>query len=211
MRRRRSSVAPGFSRAPGHPEGWRYRRPAGWQQGCGAPAARCAVLIALALASPRGVLAQTAAPVERVTFEEAIARAVSHNPGVAEASAGILRAEAVLQQVRAGSRPAITGNATTTTIDTERSFGGEAVTPRTQLAATMDLAVPLLTPVRWAQRGRAGDQLRIARLGADEARRQIAIAAGEAYLAVITRRRVVELDERSRDTARAHFELPGWR
>ena len=34
------------------------------------------------------------------------------------------------------------------------------------------------------------------------------MATGEAYLAVIAGRRIVELNERARDTARAHMNTP---
>ena len=44
-----------------------------------------------------------------------------------------------------------------------------------------------------------------------DARRAIAMATGEAYLAVIAGRRIVELNERARDTARAHYEYANQR
>ena len=52
------------------------------------------------------VPAADAQPVaERLTFEEAIRRALDNNPGVAEASQAILRAEALLQQASIVRRP----------------------------------------------------------------------------------------------------------
>ena len=47
-------------------------------------------------AALRCVVAQTPAPIERVTFDEAIARAIENNPSAAIAAAGILRAEGLL-------------------------------------------------------------------------------------------------------------------
>ena len=66
--------------------------------------------------------------------------------------------------------------------------------------------VPLLAPVRWAERAQARDQVFVAERGAAEVRRQIAVAAAEAYLAIIAERRVLESNTRARDNARAHFE-----
>ena len=59
--------------------------------------------------------------------------------------------------------------------------------------------------MRWAERNQAEDEIFVSLRVADEARRAVAIAAGEAYLAIITQRRVLELNERARDNAQAHF------
>src|SRR5688572_20306064 len=61
--------------------------------------------------------AQTQAPVmERITFDEAIARALAKNPTIAQASTAILRAEGFLQQARAVTRPALNGSVATTVL-----------------------------------------------------------------------------------------------
>ena len=44
---------------------------------------------------------------ERVTFEDAVRRAVSSHPTVRQAAAGVLRAQAVLQQSQARTRPSL--------------------------------------------------------------------------------------------------------
>lgn len=145
--------------------------------------------------------------VERLTFDEAVARATARHPSIAEAAAGIRRAQAVLEQARAATRPAINASATTTTIDPVPSFSGFNVIPRTQLLAGIGLSVPVVTPVRWAQQNQAADQVAVAERASDEARRQIALATAQAYLQIITLRRVLELNERARETARAHAEF----
>jgi outer membrane protein TolC len=141
-----------------------------------------------------------------ITFEEAIQRAVTNHPTIEQAAAAVLRAEAVLQQVGARSRPSIDGTVSTRTIGPVQEFAGESINPRTQLTAGVNLAVPLLTPVRWAQRAQARDQVLVAERGADDVRRAIGVAAAEAYLAVIAQRRVLELNLRARDNAQAHFD-----
>lgn len=162
-----------------------------------------AVIAAVLLASPAAAQERAA---QAMTFDEAIRRAVTGHPTTEQAAAGILRAEAVLQQVGAQSRPALDATLTTRTIGPVQQFAGEAVNPRTQLTTGVNLVVPLLTPVRWARRAQAQDQILVAQRGADDVRRAIAVATAEAYLAVITQRRVLELSLRARDNAQAHYD-----
>jgi multidrug efflux system outer membrane protein len=154
-------------------------------------------------AAPLG--AQQAA-LERLTFDEAVRRAIANNPSVQQAAAGIIRAEALLQQVRSLSLPSADATVTSRTIGPVFEFAGEAVTPRTQAIISPRLTVPLLTPVRWAERAQARDQVLVAQRTSEDVKRAIGVAAAQAYLAVITEKRVLELNERSRDNARAHFE-----
>ena len=145
------------------------------------------------------------APIERITFEEAVQRAVAGNPAVEQAAAGIVRAEALLQQTRALSLPSLAATLTTTTIGPVPEFSGQSIVPRTQLNAGAAVTVPLFAPVRWAERVQAGDQVGVARRGVEDVRRQVAVATAQAYLAVIAARRLVELNERARDNAMAHY------
>jgi len=46
----------------------------------------------------------------------------------------------------------------------------------------------------------------VARIGAEETRRQIAVATSQAYLAIIAQRRQVEVNERARANAQAHLD-----
>jgi outer membrane protein len=154
------------------------------------------------LVSPPAV-AQT---MEAITFEEAIRRAVANNPTIQQAAAGILRAEALLQQTRALSLPAVNATLATTTIGPVPEFGGQTIVPRSQLNASLGFAVPVLQPVRWAQRNQAADQIVVSQRTSDDVRREIAVATAQAYLAIITQRRVLELNERARDNAKAHFD-----
>lgn len=164
--------------------------------------------VAVALLLPRCAAAQD---VERVTFEEAIRRAITNHPTIQQAAASVLRAESILQQVRARSLPSVNASFTTTVIDPVPSFAGSSIIPRAQTLSTGDVSVPLLTPVRWAERQQAADQVLVSQRAADDARREVAIAAGQAYLTVITQRRVLELNERARDNAKAHFDYANQR
>jgi outer membrane protein TolC len=148
---------------------------------------------------------------ESVSFEDAIQRAVRNHPTVQQAAAGILRAESILQQVRARSLPSVDATLSTNVIDPVTQFSGTSINPRTQTVTSAGLSLPLLTPVRWAERNQAEDEVLVSVRAADEARRAVAVAAGEAYLAIITQRRVLELNERARENASAHYEYANQR
>jgi outer membrane protein TolC len=147
---------------------------------------------------------------ERLTFQQAIARAEMNNPTVARATEGILRAEAILQQVRSSSLPAL-GLTAAVNMTNPVKFGGQTVIPGAQTQTTALLGVPILTPVAWAQRNQAGDQIVVAQQNEKDVKRQVAVAAGQAYLAIIARRRVLDLNSRARDNARAHYEFANQR
>jgi outer membrane protein TolC len=151
--------------------------------------------------------AQTPVAVERVTFQQAIDRAIRNNPTVTAASAGILRAEGLLRQARSATLLQVGATVTTTTLNQGVEFSGATVTPRNQVTASITADMPIVAAGAWARRVQAEDSRRIAELGTEDTRRQIALSTADAYLAVIAQRRVVEANQRARDTARAHFDL----
>jgi len=162
---------------------------------------------AIVLVASHSALAQG---LERLTFQQAIDRAVRNNPTVAQATAGIMRSEAILQQVRSTSLPSL-GLGSAVNVTNPVKFGGASVVPAVQTQTTPTLGVPILTPVAWAQRNQAGDQIVVAQQNEKDVQRQIAVAAGQSYLAIIARRRVLDLNSRARDNARAHFEFANQR
>ena len=154
-------------------------------------------------AQPAG---QPAAAADVVTFEAAVQRAIASNLTVERASAALLGAEALLMQARAAVRPGVTASIVTTVLDGERAFDGNVVTPRTQVALGGSADVPLLASAQWAARVHAADQVSIAKISVDDVRRQVAVAAAEAFLAVVGRKRQLEVNERARDTAKAQLD-----
>jgi outer membrane protein TolC len=144
--------------------------------------------------------------IEAISFDEAIRRAITNNPSIQQAAAGVLRAQSLLQQSRAAALPSVNANLTTNVIGPVPEFAGQNIVPRSQLNTSLALGVPLLAPVRWAERRQAADQVIVSQRTADDIRREIAIATADAYLAIITQKRVLELNERARDNARAHYE-----
>lgn len=152
----------------------------------------------------------SAQTLERLTFQQAIDRAVRNNPTVARATAGIMRAEAILQQVRSSSLPSLAATMATN-ITNAIKFSGQTVVPAVQTQTSAAFGVPILTPVAWAQRNQAGDQIVVAQQNTKDVQRQVAVAAGQSYLAIIARRRVLDLNTRARDNAKAHFEFANQR
>src|SRR5687768_11587345 len=160
------------------------------------------VVVGTGQAGP-GLYGQTQT-IEAISFDEAIRRAIAHNPTIQQAAAGILRAEALLQQTRALSLPSVNAALATNVIGPVPEFAGQSIIPRSQLNASVGLAVPVLQPVRWAERNQAADQVAVSRRASDDVRREVAVATAQAYLAIIASRRALELNERARDNAKAH-------
>jgi len=165
-------------------------------------------LALLGLALGRGAAAQEPAasdsPVlEQVTFDEAVSRATSRNPSVGEAAQAILRAEALLSEARSVFLPLAYGNVGTAVLDGARGFDGNIVQPRTQTAFSATASYPVLAASRWAAKNQAADRVETARIAAQETRLQVAVSAAQAYLAVITAERQLEIVVRNRDTAKA--------
>jgi outer membrane protein TolC len=157
--------------------------------------------------SPAIAAAQPPAPAERLTFQEAIKRAIERNPSSAVAAAGILRAEGLLVQARAATRPELNAFVTTTTLNSGVEFGGQTVSPQNSVLANLDLRAPIFAAAQWARRTQAEDTRRVAEANEADAHRQVAFAAADAYISIIASRRDVEATVRARDTARAHFDL----
>jgi outer membrane protein len=162
------------------------------------------VAFALLLAVSHLASAQTEPP--RITFDEAIRRALENNPGVAEASQSILRAEALLQQAQTVYRPTLSGTVITTVLDHDRGFDQFVTQPQVQSLVGAALSYPVIAASRWAVRAQAQDQVHVARLSVSEIRRQIAVATAQAYLAVIAQQRQVEVNLRARENAQAHVD-----
>ncbi|MEP7116200.1 MAG: TolC family protein [Acidobacteriota bacterium] len=169
-----------------------------------------AVALTLMVASSAAAQAPAGAPLapaaDVVTFDDAVQRAIAANLTVERASTAVLSAEALLLQARAAVRPGVTGSAVMTVLDGERAFDGNVVTPRTQVALGGSADLPLLASAQWAARLHAADQVAIAKISVNDVRRQVGVAAAEAYLAVVGRKRQVEVNERARDTAKAQLD-----
>lgn len=160
-----------------------------------------AALVALAFAAPAAAQAPKV-----VEFDEAVASAVAANRSVAQAATAIGRADALLRQARAATLPVVSATVASSTLDREVAFEDSVTQPRTQVTFGATASMNVLAPARWAAVNQARDQRVVAEASVAEARRQVAIAAAQAYLAVITQKRQVEVAERALETSRAHLD-----
>ena len=142
-----------------------------------------------------------------ITFRAAIDRALSQNTTVQQAVAEVLRAEALVQQARSSSLPQVNATASYTRYGYEIKFGAVVVQPHDVKNESGTISVPLVNLVSWAQWAHALDNKTIAELSVADARRRVAVAAANAFLTVIARRRTIDADQRALETARAHFDV----
>ncbi len=173
---------------------------------------RVIVVTALVLAAVVPAVAQTPAsgavrtpvPAMRtVEFAQAVRESIEKNPTVGQAAVSIARAEALVAQARAFTLPSASANVTTATLDSARGFAGGITQPRNQITVGGDVRYVV---GGFAVLGQARDQVDVATATSVEAKQGVAIAAAEAYLAVIAGRRQVEVATRAVETAQAHLD-----
>jgi outer membrane protein TolC len=176
-----------------------------------APAAPTAPASPFAPAAPDPAAADAGSPLEPVTFDEAVARALARSPASLFAAEEVRRAEGLRTEAASGALPQLGATATQTRLDADRVTGSgssaRVVAARDQTSLSAALAVPLVAPSRWAQWAHAEQQVDAARAGEGDARRAAALAAGRAYLAVLAGRSVLRVAESARDGARAHHDF----
>jgi outer membrane protein TolC len=157
-----------------------------------------------ARAQPQEAAAPPAPP---ITLQEAVRRAIARNPTWATAQEEIHRADALVEEARSASLPTLYGNATYTRLDSDRTLAnGTVAAAANQFNANLLLTVPLIQPHGWAQWSHAGDAADVVRASSSDVGRQVALAVGHAYLAVVAQKRVLEVTQRARDTDRAHYD-----
>ncbi len=150
--------------------------------------------------------------VEVIAFDQAIARALARNPSAAIALDEIARARAIVEEVRAASLPTLSLNGVYTRVEHDRVLIGATgattlITPADQVNASLYLNVPLVAPSRWVQWSHAKDTVDVARLSAADVQRQLALSTARTYLGVMVQHKVVEVSQRARDAARAHYQF----
>src|SRR5207249_11621508 len=133
---------------------------------------------------------------ERITFAEAMQRALARNASLLVAAQEIARVHGLMREVRAAALPTLFANGAYTRLDADRvsTSSGTATVfqPRDSWTGNVLLAVPLVAPQRWVQWEHAVEQVDVARLSAEDVRRQIAITAARTYVSVLTQHRFVQ-------------------
>jgi outer membrane protein len=149
--------------------------------------------------------AEKPAALERVDFDEAIRRSLRQNLTSQTAREEIVRAEGLLGEARAGSIPTLVGTAVYQRLDGDRVLNGSVISSKNQEFGNAALTLPLLVPSRWGQWSHGVDALDVAVRSEKDAERQVALLAGRAYLAVVAQTRVVDVTQRAKETAQAHY------
>lgn len=143
---------------------------------------------------------------ERVTFPAAVERAVTRNSNVRIALQEISRAHGIMREVRAAALPTLTANGVYTRLDAERVTGTTTVQPRNSWTGNLQLVVPVVAPQRWVQWEHAAEQVDVARLSAEDVRRQVGVTTARAYVSVLSQHRLADANQRAADNARDHYE-----
>lgn len=157
--------------------------------------------------APQAVLESENVPVEALTFDGAVQRALARNPTMKEAAEEVRRFHALMEQVRAASLPTLTAGGTYTRLDHDRVQNGIIIDAKGSLYADVQLNAPLIYPHGWVQWGEAGDQVDVAKANELEVRRTLAVSTARAYLAIITQRLLLATAKTARDNAKAHYEF----
>ena len=152
------------------------------------------------------VAGQPAAAPQRITLEEAVGRALARNPTLAVALAEIDRAQALVRQARVGYYPTVALGGSYTRLDSDRIVGGRVTADANQLAGNVTAVLPLIAPVAHADAAHARENVRVAELGAADARRLVAQATARTYLSVVAQHRLVVVAETARESAKAHYQ-----
>jgi outer membrane protein TolC len=185
-------------------------------------AARAAAPEAELRPDPSGVTPASSAAeptvVPRITFEEAVRRALARNPTVGIALSEVQRADALVQEARAGWYPTVYASGSYTHLDHARPPTRTVVmTPngpvtaaptlaQDELFGTVTLTVPLVAPQGWTAERHAKDQLHISEESATDVRRLVAQATGNAFLAVIAQRLQLRSNDTAINNAKAHAD-----
>ncbi len=158
-------------------------------------------------ASAQAASQQPAGALPAVNLTQAVAQALRREPRAEIALQEIERADALVRQARAAAFPTLGANMTYTRLDHERALSnGTRLAGRDQLFGSFLLSVPIVAAQRWVVARHARYNAEVARMSAEEVRRQIALATAHAYLEVVAQKRVVEVDERAQANAKAHYE-----
>ena len=144
----------------------------------------------------------------KVTWREALARALAQNPSAIVAMQEIERASGLVQEARAGWLPALSANGSTLRLDAPRRSGGIVTTPVDSWNGNLAVTLPLVAPLAWVNDVHAQDNRQVAKVSAGDVRRQLATAVGRAYLTVLLQHKQVDVVARARRRRRPTTTTP---
>jgi outer membrane protein TolC len=147
----------------------------------------------------------------RLSFDRAVTSALDQNPSVQTAQQEVRRATALVTQVQSLSMPTVAGNLGYIRLDANRVSGSTVVQYAGEATGNVTAAVPLIAPSFWARWSHALDNADVSRLSAADVKRQTAILVAHTYLSVVAEHRVIDVQTRARDNARAHVDYTSQR
>jgi outer membrane protein TolC len=155
-----------------------------------------------------GAAIEAAPVVPRITFADAVRRALERNPTVGVALADIARADALVKEARAGWFPTLVGNGSYSRLDHDRPNdpGKPVVLDANQWYGNLTLTVPLVAAPGWTAEQLAKDNRHTAEASAADVRRLIAQATGNAFITVIAQRLQLRSNETAIVNAKAHAD-----
>jgi outer membrane protein TolC len=146
---------------------------------------------------------EPAAPApEKLSFADAVQRALSRSTDFMVARAAVQRAAALVQEARGAWLPNVSSNFVLTQYEGPRP---EAGLPATQENLNLSISVPIVSTPQWAKTWAAEDALKVQQANEKDVRRQVAVAVARAYLSTLTQHRLIEVSEQAVTTAQAHY------
>ena len=155
---------------------------------------------------PRVAAAQEGDAV-KISFEDAVKRAIENNPTARVADEEIKRAEALREQVRASWLPVLTGNGVYTHLDSDRVLNGNVIQGADSLNLNLQATIPIISAKNWAAHARAKENREIQKSTTGDIKKQVALSAGRAYLTVLAQHRLLDTVILARDNAKAHEDF----
>jgi outer membrane protein TolC len=143
---------------------------------------------------------------EKISLTEAVRRALTRNPTAVVAMQEIRRAEALLVQARSGSMPSLMANGILTRLDGDRRLGANVISATNQQSANLQLNVPFVAPRAWMNWSESTANLDTSKASSEDIRRTLATSVARAYLLIIAQKRQVDINARSVDTDRSHYD-----
>ncbi len=147
------------------------------------------------------------APIERISFQEAVRRASLQAVSSIIAADEVRRAQAVLVQVRSASLPSLFGNGMYTFLDAARTSGPVTLVAQDYLSANLTAQVPLVQPTRWVNWAHASENIDVSRANEADVRRSVALTTARAYLEILNQKRLLEVSKSAREIAKARYDF----
>ncbi|HEY0255546.1 MAG TPA: TolC family protein, partial [Kofleriaceae bacterium] len=141
---------------------------------------------------------------EKVTFVDAVKRAIAHNPDRLIAIHEIDRVSGLLRQATSALLPQIGVSAIYTRLEGDRVIMDRRTEAANSLHADVNVDSPLIDLNAFAERKRAHDRVQVTAAEAESTKRDVAIATARAYFAAYSAAKYLDVTKHARDSAKAY-------